>query len=158
MSIMLVMPFNHLIFCCPLLLLPSVFPSIRVLSNEPVPRIRRPKCWSSSIHHPKIEISLFLFALLNFLARARFWASAILHYHQFSSVQFSHSVVFDSLHPHGLQHTRLPCPPLSPGVCSNSCPSCQWCHPTISSSVTLFSSCPQSIPASGSFPVSWFFT
>ena len=123
MSIMLVMPFNHLLFCCPLLLLPSVFPSIRVLSNEPVPRIRRPKCWSFSIHHPKIEISLFLFALLNFLARARFWASAILHYHQFSSVQFSHSVVSDSLQPHELQHARPPCPSPTPRVHPNSCPS-----------------------------------
>ena len=55
--------------------------------------------------------------------------------------------------PHGLQHTRLPCPSLSPGVCSNSCPLSQWCHPTISSSATFFSSCPQSFPA-GSFPMS----
>ena len=52
----------------------------------------------------------------------------------------------------------VPCPSPTPGACSNSCPSCQWCHPTISSSVTLFSSCPQSIPASGSFPMSRFFT
>ena len=54
-----------------------------------------------------------------------------------------------------LQHTRLPCPSLSHRVCSNSCPLSQWCHPTISSSVTLFSSCLQSFPGSGSFPVSW---
>ena len=59
--------------------------------------------------------------------------------------------------PHRLEHARLPCPSLSPGVCSNSCPWSQWCHPTISSSVVLFSSCPQSFPASGSFPVSWLF-
>ena len=58
----------------------------------------------------------------------------------------------DSLQPHGLQHARLSCPSLSPGVCSNSCPSSPWCHPTISSSVTPFSSCPQFSPASGSFP------
>ena len=64
----------------------------------------------------------------------------------------------NSLRPHRLQHIRLPCPSLSPGVCSNSCPSSQWCHPTISSSVTPFSSCPQSFPASGSFPISWLFT
>ena len=57
-----------------------------------------------------------------------------------------------------VQHTRLPCPPLSPGVCSGSCPLSQWCHPTISSSATLFSSCPQSFLASWSFPMSWFFT
>ena len=74
-----------------------------------------------------------------------------------SSVQFSCSVVSNSLWPHGLQHARLPCPSLSPRVCSNSCPSSQWCHPTISSSVALFSSCSQSFPASGSFPMSWPF-
>ena len=67
-------------------------------------------------------------------------------------------VVSDSLWPHGLQHVILPCPSLSPGVCSNSCPLSQWCHPTISSSVIPFSSCPQSSPASGSFPVSWLFS
>ena len=67
----------------------------------------------------------------------------------------------DSLQPHGLQHfivqTRLHCPSLSLGVCSNSCPLSWWCHPTISSCVTPFSSCPQSFPASGSFPVSRLF-
>ena len=67
------------------------------------------------------------------------------------------SVVSDSLWPHGLQHTRLPCPSLSPGICSNSRPLSQWCHPAISSSVTPFSSCPQSFPTSGSFPMSWLF-
>ena len=61
-------------------------------------------------------------------------------------------MVSDSLQPHGLQHTRLPCPLLSPGACSNSCPLSWWYHPTISSSVIPFSSCPQSFPASGSFP------
>ena len=65
--------------------------------------------------------------------------------------------MFESLWPHGLQHTRLPCPSSTPGGCSNSCPLSQWCHPTISSSVTLFSSCLQSFPASGSFPVSQLF-
>ena len=64
----------------------------------------------------------------------------------------------DSLQPCGLQHTRLPYPPLSHGVCSNSCTVSRWCHPTISSSVVPFSSCLQSFPASGSFPVSQFFT
>ena len=63
----------------------------------------------------------------------------------------------DSLQPHGLHHTRLPYPSPSPGVCSNSCPLCRWFHPTISSSVTAFSSCPQSFPASGSFPMNWLF-
>ena len=71
--------------------------------------------------------------------------------------QFSCSVVSDSLQPHTLQHTRLPCPSPTPRVCSNSCPLRWWCHRTISSSV-IPCSCPQSFPASGSFPVSQFFT
>ena len=62
-----------------------------------------------------------------------------------------------TLRPHELQHTRLPCPSLSPGVCSNSCPLSQWCHPAMSFSVTCFSSCPQSLPASRSFPMSQLF-
>ena len=66
----------------------------------------------------------------------------------FSSVQFSHSVLSDSLQPHELQHARPPCPSLSPGIHSNSCPSSRWCHPAISSSVVPFSSCPKSLPAS----------
>jgi len=75
----------------------------------------------------------------------------------FSSVQFSHSVVSDSLRPHESQHARPPCPSPSPRVHSNSCPSSQWCHPAISSSVVPFSSCPQSLPASESFPMSQLF-
>ena len=74
------------------------------------------------------------------------------------SVQFSRSVVSNSLQHHGLQHARPPCPSRTPGVCSNSCPLRWWCHPTISSSVILFSSCPQSFPASGSFQMSQLFT
>ena len=70
----------------------------------------------------------------------------------------SHSVLSNSLRPHGLQHTRHPCPSLSPGVCSNSCPWSRWCHPTISSSVIPFFFCLQSFPASGSFLMSQFFT
>ena len=70
---------------------------------------------------------------------------------------FTRSFVSDSLWLHGLQHTRLPCPSPSPGVYSDSCPLSQWCHPTISSSVIPFSSCLQSFPASGSFPMSWLF-
>ena len=76
----------------------------------------------------------------------------------FSSVQFSRSVVSDSLWPHELQHARPPCPSLTPGVHSDSCPSSWWCHTAISSSVVPFSSCPQSLPASGSFPMSQLFT
>ena len=75
-----------------------------------------------------------------------------------SSVQFSCSVISDSLWPHGLQHTRLPCPSPTPGVYSNSCPLSRWCHPTISSSVIPFSSYSQSFPASGSFQMSQLFT
>ena len=77
---------------------------------------------------------------------------------KWKSVQFSRSVVSDSLQPHGLQQARPPCPSPTPGVYSNSCPSSQWCHPTISSSVVPFSPCPQSFPASCSFPTSQFFT
>ena len=74
-----------------------------------------------------------------------------------SSVQFSCSVVSDSLRPHESQLARPPCPSPTPGVHSNSCPSSQWCHPAISSSVAPFSSCPQSLPASESFPMSQLF-
>ena len=76
---------------------------------------------------------------------------------KFSSVQFSHSVVFDSLWPHGLQNARLPCLSQTLRAYSNSCPLSWWCHPNISSSIVPFS-CPQSVPASGSFPMSQFFT
>ena len=75
-----------------------------------------------------------------------------------SSVQFSRSVVSYSLQPHGLQHSRPPCPSPTPGVNSNSYPWSRWCHPTISSSVIPFSSRLQSFPASESFPMSQFFT
>ena len=80
----------------------------------------------------------------------RFWSN-------FSSVQFSHSVVSESLWSHVLQHARPPYPSPIPGTYSNSCPSSQWCHPNISSSIMPFSSCPQSFPASGSFLMSQFF-
>ena len=71
--------------------------------------------------------------------------------------QFSLSVVSDFLWPHGLQYARPPCPSPTSGVYSNSCPLSRWCHPSISSSVIPFSSCPQSFPASGSFPMTQFF-
>ena len=74
--------------------------------------------------------------------------------YMFSSVQFSHSVVSNSLHPHEQQHTRPPCPSPTPRVHSNPCPLSRWCHPTNSSSVVPFSSCLQSFPASGSFQMS----
>ena len=77
--------------------------------------------------------------------------------HSGSSVQFCHSVVSNSLRTHELQHARPPCPSPIPGVCSNSCPSSWWCHPTISSSVIHFSSRPRYFPASGSFQMSQLF-
>ena len=73
-------------------------------------------------------------------------------------VFFTCHVVSDSVQPHGLQHTSRPCPSLSHGVCSNSCSLSWWCHPNTSSSVVPFSSCPQPIPTSGSFPISRFST
>ena len=75
----------------------------------------------------------------------------------FSSVQLNHSIVSNSLRPHEPQHARAPCPSPIPGVHSNPCPLCRWCHPTVSSSIMPFSSCPQSFPASGSFLMSQFF-
>ena len=84
------------------------------------------------------------------ISRPDYWTSKI-------SVQFSRSVISDSLRPHGPQHPRPPCPSQTPGVYPNPCPLSRWCHPTISSSVVPFSSCPQSFPASGSFPMSQLF-
>ena len=86
---------------------------------------------------------------------SEFWDISFLF---FSSLQFSCSVMSDSLWPYELQHTRPPCPSQTSGVYSNSCPSHRWCQPAISSSVVPFSSCPQSLPASGSFPMSQLFT
>ena len=80
-----------------------------------------------------------------------------LHILDSCSCSVDQSVLSDSYQPHGLQHARLPCPSLSPGVCSDSCPLSQWCHPTISSSVSPFFFCFQSFPASGSFTMSQFF-
>ena len=95
--------------------------------------------------------SLGLIGLISLLSK---WLSRV-----FSStnVQFSRSVMSDSLWPHELQHARPSYSSPTPGVHSNSCPSSRWCHPTISSSVVPFSSCPQSLPASESFPMSQLF-
>ena len=86
------------------------------------------------------------------------FAKFLIIYIHISSVQFSCSVVSDSLQPHKSQHARAPYPSPTSRVHSNSCPSSQWCHPAISSSVVTFSSCPQSLPASESFPMSQLFT
>ena len=126
------MPSSHLILCHPLLLPPSIFPSIRIFSNElSALRHRWPKYWSFSIS-PSNEYSGLI---------------------SFQSVQFSCSVVSDSLWPHELQHARPPCPSPTPRVHPSSCPSSWWCHPAISSSVVPFSSCLQSLSASESFPM-----
>ena len=91
-----------------------------------------------------------------------FWETCIITdrvgIRRFSSVQFSRSVVSDSLQPHGLQHARPPCPSPTPRVHSNSRPSSRWCHPAILSSVVPSSSCSQSLPVSESFPMSQLFT
>ena len=92
-------------------------------------------------------LALLIFAMVSFVSFA----------FQFSSVQFSHSVMSDNLRPHELQHIRTLCPSSTPGVHSDSHPSSQWYHPAISSSVVPFSSCPQSLPASESFPMSQLF-
>ena len=85
------------------------------------------------------------------------WLHLCVRYTFSQSVQFSQSVVSDSLRPHESQHARPPCPSPIPGVHPNSCPSSRWCHPTISPSVVPFSSCPQSFPALGSFPMNQVF-
>ena len=90
--------------------------------------------------------------------RVDLWQNPSQYSKVISSDQFSCSVMSDSLWPHGLQHARPPCPSPTPRAYSNSRPSSQWCHPTVSSSVIPFSSCPQSFPASGSFQMSQFFT
>ena len=114
MSIESMMPYNHLFLSCPLLL-PSIFPRIRVFSNESA---LLNKYWSFSFSiSPSKEYS----GLIAF---------------QFSSAQFSRTVVSSSLWPHESQHARPPCPSPSPGVCSNPRPLSRWCHPAISSSVS----------------------
>ena len=95
--------------------------------------------WLFMFHHPSVTCFSYLLTIPLPL--------------QFSSVQFSRSVASDSLRPHELQHSRPPCPSPTTGVHSDSCPSIPWCHPAISSFVVPFFSCPQSLPASESFPM-----
>ena len=101
-------------------------------------------------YNPQVQKKLDMTERLRLLSSFHF-----AHIH--TSVQFSRSVVSDSLRPHESQHVRPPCPSPTPRVYSNSCPLCQWCYPAISSSVVPFSSCPQSFPASGSFPMNQLF-
>ena len=157
------MPSNHFILCRPLLLLPSIRPSIRIFSIESVLHIRWPKYWSFSFNiSPSNEHSgLISFRMdwLDLLAGQGTLKSLLQFRLPQSSVHtllFSPQVMSYPLQPHGLQHSRLLCSSPSPWVCPSSCPLNQWCHPTISSSVTFFF-CPQSFPASGSFPMSWLF-
>ena len=174
--------FNHL--CHHYLLLPSVIFSIRVFSSELALWIMWPKYWNfifsiipSNEYSGLISFRSDWFHLvtiqgtLKSLLQHHSSKASILgahpslqsnsHIHTWlpekPSVQFSCSVTSDSLQPHGLQHTRPPCPSPTPRVYSNSCPLSQWCHSTISSSVILFSSHLQSFPASGSFQMSQFF-
>ena len=115
------------------------------------------KCKQISSYLAELEKNLCYLSLWfmpGALFLSRVWQLPVV----FSSVQLSHSVVSDSLRPHGLQHTRPPCSSPTPRACSNSCPLSQWCHLTTSSSVIPFSSCLQSFPASGSFPMSQLFT
>ena len=109
------------------------------------------KTWTSSFHFFSLLLWVGCLQPIQFNQEKRLKYSS-------GSVQFSRSVVSDSLRPHESQHARPPCPSPTPGVHSDSRPSSQWCHPAISSSVVPFSSCPQSLPASESFPMSQLFT
>ena len=143
MSIEWVMPSSHLILCLPLIFLSPIPPSIRVFSNESTLRT--------------LNICNYICQLL--LDKSGKVTFGVRKYNYFppnnvtyaSSVQFSHSVVSDSLRPHESQHARPPCLSPTPWVHSDSCPSNLWCHQPISSSVVPFSSCPQSLPASESY-------
>ena len=98
-----------------------------------------------------------MWGIFEFSSRCRWLRRYFKMKHHFSSVQFSRSVVSDSLRPHESQHARPPCPSPTPGVYPNPCPLSRWCHPAISFSVIPFSSCPQFLPGSGSFPMSQLF-
>ena len=114
--------------------------------------------WCHTILHFPINLLAWSLSMsLNIPEKLDYNDCIINHHLNISLVQFSCSVMSDSLQPHGLQHTRLPCLSSAPGVYSNSCPLSRWSHPTISSSVIPFSSRPQSFPASGSFQMSQFF-
>ena len=103
-------------------------------------------------------VSLYLYFTFKLMKYMILPLGKSVHLKPFISVQFSRSVMSDSLWPHGMQHARPPCPSPTPRVYSNSCPLSRWCHPTISSSVVPFSPSIQSFPASGSFQMSQFFT
>ena len=177
MSIESVMPSNHLILCHPFSSCPQ---SLQASGSFPMSQLFASGGQSIGVSASASVLPMNIqdwfplrftnLILLQSKGLSRVFSSTTVLKHQFfsvqpslivqlsyPSVQFSCSVVSDSLQPHGLQHTRLPCPSPTPGAYSNSCPLSQWCHPTISSSVIPFSSCLHSFPASGSFPMSQFF-
>ena len=124
----------------------NLFKKCLIIYRFPCPLVFSPfVCWWNHVIYPG-----------NSHIWSFYWLQPMVPLTMCLSVQFSHSVVSDSLWPHGLQHARLLCPSPTPGVCSDTCQS-RWYHPTISSSVIPFSSRPQSFPASGSFPVSQYF-
>ena len=127
---------------------------------SPTPRVYSNSCPLSQWCHSTTSSSVVPFSshLQSFPASGSFKMSHFFAFSQFSSVQSSRSVVSDSLQPHESQHARPPCLSPTPGIHSDSRPSGQWCHPAVSSSVVPFSSCPQSHPASESFPMSQLFT
>ena len=149
---------------------PSAFnlSSIRILSSESVFGIRWQSIGASASVFPVNIQGWFPLGCIGWISLqakglSRVFSNNIVENHQFfytqfSPVQFSRSVVSDSLWPHELQHARPPCPSPTPRVHSDSRPSSQWCHPAISSSVVPFSSCPQSLPASEFLPMSQLFT
>ena len=108
--------------------------------------------YGSSLQNKQSETRNELTKIFNNLREANVLRNCL------SLLQFSRSVMSDSLRPHELQHARPPCPSWTPGVHPNPCPLCRWHHPTISSSVIPFSFCPQSFPTSGSFPMSQLLT
>ena len=124
--------------------------------------------WSAEVHHHLVVTSLttelWLYVLFmavptrNMHKNSEGQTNYVSDWSNLNLVQFSCSVMSNSLWPHEPQHARPPCPSLTAGVLPNPCPSSQWCHPTISSSVVPFSSCPQSFRASGSFQMSQLFT
>ena len=138
--------------------------NLSVFSNESALPIRWPEYWNFSFSiSPSNEYSVLISFRIDWfdLLAVQGTLKSLLQYHNSKASKargavLSRSVMSDSLRPHGRQHARLPCPSLSPGVCSNSCPLSQWWYLTISSSAALYF-CLQSFPASGSFPMSWLF-
>ena len=150
-------PLSHLALFLISFFLPRLF-------NSTLWFLRVGMCWSysfsifdSGTQIPELNMINSLYSEQNSLHHRNFWGWK-LYLLLVYDLPFSHSVVSNSLWPHGPQHARAPCPSPTPRVYSNSCPLSQWCHPTILYSLVLFSSCLQSFPASGSFQISQFFT